>query len=123
MHTGGLPGNAVLDTVFQERLQGKAAYKEVLDAVLRPDLPAQAVPVAQLFHFQIQTRDLKLIPDGDQIPGLAQGEPVKAGQVCDHLIRGLKAVQADAGLDGTQNVVEKMRVDLRLEKLVFQPFL
>ena len=70
MHTGGLPGNAVLDTVFQERLQGKAAYKEVLDAVLRPDLPAQAVPVAQLFHFQIQTRDLKLIPDGDQIPDL-----------------------------------------------------
>ena len=122
MYAGRLPGNTVLDTVFQERLQGKAAYEEVLDAVLRPDLPAQAVLVAQLLHLQIQARDLQLILNGDQISRLSQGQPVKTGQISDHLLCRVQAFQADTGLDRAENVVEKMRIDLGLEKLVFQPF-
>ena len=81
MYTGSLPGDTVLNAVFQKRLQGKAAYEEVLDAVLRMDFPGQAVFVAQLFHFQIQTGDLKLVLNTDQVSGFAQGKAVKLCEV------------------------------------------
>ena len=122
MYAGRLPGNTVLDTVFQERLQGKAADEKVLDSVLCPDLPTEAVLVAQLLHLQIQARDLQLILNGDQISRLSQGQPVKTGQISDHLLCRVQAFQADTGLDRAENVVEKMRIDLGLEKLVLQPF-
>ena len=107
--------------IFQEGLQSKLADQKIFNPVFQIDLPGKIAIVAELFNFQIQSGDFQLIPDGDQISGFPQSHPVKTGEVCDHFIGNIQLSQRLAGLYGSQNVIQKMGIDLRLEKLVFQP--
>ena len=78
--------------------------------------------MTKFFHFQIKTCNFQLIFNRNQLFGLAQGQSVKSSQICQHLVCDIQLAKCLAGTDRTKDIVEKMWIDLGLQKLIFQSF-
>ena len=59
------------------------------------------------------------VPDGDQVFRLSECHAVKTCKIRQHLIGNIQLSKGLTGLDGSQNIIKKMWIDLGLEKLVF----
>ena len=66
---------------------------------------------------------MDLILDRNHLLRFVKRHTIELRQVIDHLIGRGDFSKAVAGADGSQNIVEKVRIDLGLQQLVPQPLL
>ena len=105
--------NGVLDDGLQRDLVAQA----VQAALVHRKVVGKLVFVAVFLNLQIRLGVLQLLFDRDQLMPAADADAEQPRQCMDHLDGiGVFAALTHPG-DGIQRIVEKMRVDLRLQRL------
>ena len=105
------------DGVFNDGLQGDLVAQTVYAVLIHRKMIGKLVFVAVFLDLQVGLGVLQLLFDRDQLMPAADADAEQPRQCMDHLDGiGVFAALTHPG-DGIQRIVEKMRVDLRLQRL------
>ena len=107
----------VIDGIFNDGLQGDLVAVVIQAPRVHVKFIGELVFVAVLLDLEIALGVLDLLGDGDELVAAADADAEQPRQCMDHLDSiGVFAALTHPG-DGIQRIVEKMRVDLRLQRL------
>ena len=108
--------NSMIKSIFHQRLQGKLQDRISVHAVRNIDFIIHNIPVPELLYFQITAYMRNLLTDRYIIPPLAERRPEKSrqgGNEGDHFFL-LSCFRHP--YDSIQGVVQKVRINLCLQK-------
>src|SRR6266853_1494036 len=106
-----LRGEAVLDRVFDQRLEDEARDDDVECGRMNLSDHLQLWPEPDHFDVQVLVDRLELFAQGDEVIGAAQQPPQQARELGDQYAGGFR-LRADERRDRRERVEQEMRVDL-----------
>ncbi len=109
-------GDAVLDRVLDDGLQGEGGQPVLQQRFGNMDLHAQVLGEAGLFDVQIGVHMLQLVGQGHLVP-LALEVLAKEGGEIVHQGAGALGIAPDHRRQGVEGVEQEVRIDLRLQQL------
>ena len=112
-------GHAVVDGVFQHRLDDQLDGIELLHAVFGLNIGGELVLVAHLLNGEVMPGMLQLVGNGDHAGPPAQGDPEEAGQGGEHHHRILGPAVFRHPHHGVQGIVQEVGIDLGLQHIQF----
>src|SRR5258708_10028367 len=107
------------DSVFDQGLQQQLRYVEIGQRLLVLQLTGHVVAEAQRLKVTIPLQEEELSPDGNQLLA-AQDVPQQPAQRDDGPFQGATLTEPVQAQKPIQRVVEKVRLDLRLERTILR---
>ena len=107
--------HAVIDGVFQDRLDDQLDGIQSLHTLLHGDVCGEFVFIPHFLNGQIVPGVLQLVLDGDDAAALAEGYAEKSCQRRQHGHRLLRPSVFRHPYHAVQRIVEEMGIDLRLQ--------
>ena len=107
----------MVDGILDDGLEGDLVAQKVQAGLLHIEAVRKLVFIAVGLDFEIAFGVAQLRADGDELVAAADADAKELGQGVDHLHRLVVAALLTHPGNGIQGVIEKVRVDLGLERL------
>ena len=116
MKPADVSGQAVFYGVLNDQLKAAFGDQKVQKRVINPAGHLKPLVHAELLKLNVVVGEAKLLREGNFV-GAVDGIAHVGSKARDHIVESRLVVHECLGSDGLKRVVEKMRIDLCLQRL------